>query len=228
MSCELLSLTGKPILKRQEEQELFKQRDQLRDIMIKLELLDVKSKKRNSINKKIISIQNIIVEANQRLLYSMSKQFARDFISIDELVCMGELTLMRSVELFDVSRGYCFSTYATNALRNFFSRQIQRESRRQKKIIPLTGQTVQGIPADQIDNRQQERYHYVTLLLRHLPSREKTIIEARFGLGHFDQPHTFRQIANIVGLSKERVRVLAHHSISVLAEHVSCLDVSLV
>ena len=133
----MLVLTEKPILKRSQERKLFAQRDQFRAMLIELQQQSLKKAKQNSLAKKIHSIQNEIIEANQRLLYSIAKQFAGSLFALDELICMGEFPLMRSVELFDVSRGYCFSTYATNALRNFFSRQIQRESRRQQKTTSL-------------------------------------------------------------------------------------------
>lgn len=52
--------------------------------------------------------------------------------------------------------------------------------------------------------------------LGHLPEREAVILRFRYGLTPDGQTKTLRQIAKIVGISRERVRQLEHKALSVL------------
>ncbi len=56
-------------------------------------------------------------------------------------------------------------------------------------------------------------------LLANLEPREQQILELRFGLdGHEGPQRTFKEIGEIVGLTRERVRQLAHKALSELKE----------
>jgi RNA polymerase primary sigma factor len=57
----------------------------------------------------------------------------------------------------------------------------------------------------------------VKSLLKHLQPRERKILELRFGLdGYQGPPRTFKQIGQIIGLTRERVRQLERKAISSL------------
>ena len=63
---------------------------------------------------KKMEIRNIILQANLRLVVSYVKKYYPDE-GIDklELINEGNIGLMKAIEVFDVSKGYKFSTYAT-------------------------------------------------------------------------------------------------------------------
>jgi len=172
-------------------------------------------------------LRNEMIESNQRLLVKVARKFSGPYYSLSELVAEGELSLLRCVELFDVSRGFCFSTYLTNALHNLFSRMVKREQKRLGCYVFREDITV-SLPDEKETFQREEQFQFVSQLINKLSGRDRTIIEARYGLGEYDTPHTYRQIGNIVGLSKERVRVLAHRSIDLLSEHVSIHDACII
>ncbi len=67
-------------------------------------------------------VQAAIVRANMALVLAMAKQTRIPNVEFSELVSEGNMALLRSVEKFDVARGFKFSTYACRAILKSFNR----------------------------------------------------------------------------------------------------------
>lgn len=180
-------------------------------------------------------IRNHIVESNLRLVVSIAKRFVTPMTRLDELVSDGCLPLIRAVELFDVSRGLCFSTYASNAVRNYLGRCCSRAAKRHKREAVLDRSMMNEIvetrpylrdPSGLLRRQKQ----LVRRLFDHLTSREQRILSARFGLDGDQRPHTFQEISRTLGLSKERTRQLAIRALTKLRDAVLSerLDLSVI
>jgi len=70
-----------------------------------------------------------IVRLNMPLVLAMAKRTRLTSIDFNELVSEGNMALLRSVEKFDCSRGFKFSTYSCRAILKSFSRVAMRVSR---------------------------------------------------------------------------------------------------
>jgi RNA polymerase primary sigma factor len=161
--------------------------------------------------KRAADIRNQIALSNLRLVVSVAKRFAGPQISVEELVSEASLLLLRCVERFDASRGTRFSTYATQALTHHFVRLRKREGRRAMRSLPpaLSIPPIHHRCGNEGLDRLIDREDRQRLAARfaHLPERDRTLLEARFGLSGIAAPKTFREIAASHGLSKEWGRV---------------------
>jgi len=169
------------------------------------------------------ALRDRIVEANLRLVSALAGRFATPTTPADELFSEGCLPLMRAVELFDVSRGLCFSTYATHAIRHHFFRYLKTGSRRGKFHLCTNPQTLDTAPSErtiavELIRAATAGRNLIDTLLEDLPERERGIVSARWGLDDNERPHTYEQIGQRLGLSKERVRVLSHRSMARLQQ----------
>jgi RNA polymerase primary sigma factor len=157
--------------------------------------------------------KNQIVQANLRLVVSVARKHLRPGLSLMELISDGNITLMRAVEGFDAHRGYRFSTYATLALMKGFARSVPAmlAGMMRRRMIATDVRALANIAdrhaaprADRLLARDEVRQ-----LLSHLDDRERSVLQAHFGLSDgrtHQHAATYEQVGRRLGLSKHRVR----------------------
>ena len=174
------------------------------------------------------TVRNRIVRSNLRLVVALSKKVsaAKHVGALDqmsELISEGTLPLIRAVELFDVSLGNRFSTYATWAVRN----QMFRFLKRRHSLMDCghgvddfwMNRLVDDRAVPENDERLAvQRGELVQRLLSQLSERERIVIASRFGLDGHPQGQSLNDIAQQLGLSKERVRQIVIASLEKLHE----------
>lgn len=165
-------------------------------------------------------IRNQIVQSNLRLVVSLAKQLAVSRQQFHEFVSEGHLPLIRAVELFDVRRGYRFSTYAMWAVRNQMLRARKQAARQTRQVCSGEGEWLEALPDHRVANIRtgDAEPSCVPTLLTRLSERERLVIAIRYGLDGFDQPHSLAQISSKLNLSKERVRQIALQATEKLQE----------
>lgn len=156
-------------------------------------------------------VRNHIWRANLRLVVSVAKRYVNAENSFQDLVSDGNVSLLRAIECFDVSRGFRFSTYATWALRKNYHRAITRRHRDRMRFVTVDEGLLAEAPAQPatISPRNADAIRQALgRLLDRLPDRERLVVSARFGFDAGEHPQTLQQIAVRLGVCKERSRQL--------------------
>ncbi len=180
-------------------------------------------------------VRNRIVRSNLRLVVALSKKLsgAKQIGALDqmsELISEGTLPLIRSVELFDVSLGNRFSTYATWAVRNQMFRFLKH---RDARIQCVGGEDYlwmnrlvddRTVPDDD-ERRAAQHGELVQRLLSQLSERERIVIASRFGLDGHPHSQSLKDIAQQLGLSRERIRQIVKASLEKLHEIASVAEI---
>jgi RNA polymerase primary sigma factor len=157
-------------------------------------------------------LRNEIVEANLRLVVSIAKTLADATNPLEDLISEGNVPLMRAAEIFDFTRGLRFSTYATWAVRHRLYRCVPRNRRQARQFVSGTETEFSAVADIRVhrekDGDSKPLQRAISRWLSDLPTRERTIVEARFGLGRYQKAGKFREIAEDHGISTERARQL--------------------
>jgi RNA polymerase sigma factor (sigma-70 family) len=165
-------------------------------------------------------LRNYLVQVFSKLAVSVARQYANTSFRLDELLSEAHVTLLRCVEIFDIDRGYRFSTYATNAIRHNLNRYVTRQHRlRQttREYVPADGLVSE--PVENPHHREREysaRMSGVSRWLGELDPREQTILRSRYGLTDDPGKVTLQSLADQLGLSRERIRQLEIRAIEKL------------
>jgi RNA polymerase primary sigma factor len=160
-----------------------------------------------------------LVQANMGLVLAMAKRSHFPHVEFGELVSEGNMALLRSVEKFDVSRGYKFSTYACRAILKAFSR-LASKAGRYRRHFPVEFDP--ELERSDYDLRKHDIQREDSLdALREILARnragltevERTIIWERFAISSDSGMRTLAQVGQIVGLSNERVRQILNSAL---------------
>lgn len=81
-----------------------------------------------------LEARNILIERNLRLVIYIAKKFENTGVSIEDLVSIGILGLMKSVDSFSISKNVKFSTYASKCIAN----EILMFLRKDRKVLNNT------------------------------------------------------------------------------------------
>jgi RNA polymerase primary sigma factor len=155
------------------------------------------------------AIKGRIIQANLRLVVSIAKKFVNPANSLEELISDGNLALIRAVEKFNYGLGNRFSTYATYAVQRNYFRMVSRGRRQRERFLSDEERLAiipQAEPAQIVGaaGLQQLQQSFGSLLQR-LNARERQILERRFGF-HGQEPKTFKELGEELGVCKERIR----------------------
>ncbi len=171
-----------------------------------------------------LSARSIIVRLNLPLVLAMAKRTKLGNIDFNEMISEGNMALLRSVEKFDCSRGFKFSTYSCRAILKSFSRVAMRASRYRGTFPTEFDPAMER--SDFVERRRISVEHdcideLKDIFLKNfagLSDVETTVIRERFALGQpveadAPRPKTLEQVGHIIGVTKERVRQIQNNAL---------------
>lgn len=170
------------------------------------------------------AIRTQIAETNLALVLAMAKRVRSADLDFGDLISEGNMALLRSVDKFDFSRGFKFSTYACRAILKAFSR-LGIKTQRHRKHFPgeFDPELERGDHVAEVRmSRESDTLRAMSDLIAHdgagLTPMEHSVIFHRYGL---DRPvdssqMTLEQVGGILGVTKERVRQIQQSALEKL------------
>lgn len=166
--------------------------------------------------------RNLIAQVNVPLVLAMGKRTRLSGLDFNELVSEGNFALLRSVDKFDCSRGFKFSTYACRAILKSFSRVAMKASRYRMRFPTEFDPTLEK--SDFVDKKRDTVEEACVEEVRDILAQnradlndiEKTVIRERFaldGTGGSTKPKTLEQVGQMIGVTKERVRQIQNKAL---------------
>jgi len=163
-----------------------------------------------------------LARANMALVLAMARRTKVPNVEFGELVSEGNMALLRSINKFDVSRGFKFSTYACRAILKSFNR-LATKTGRYRKHFPVEFDP--DLERSDYDVRKHEMQRDASIdALREvlaenraeLTDVERAVVVERFAMGSDDKRKTLAEVGRIVGLTTERVRQIQNLALSKL------------
>jgi RNA polymerase sigma factor (sigma-70 family) len=174
-------------------------------------------------------LRHQIAEANIALVLAMSKRIRMGDMDFSDLISEGNMALMRSIDKFDVGRGFKFSTYSCRAILKAFSRHGSKHLRYRQRFgasyDPEFEQSnyPEERRADELRDSADEVKQMVLQNHADLTDVERKVIHHRFRIGPGDaaglrheRPRTLAQVGQMIGLTKERVRQIQNKALGKL------------
>ena len=212
------SLAGRTTLTASEEANLFLRYNYARH---KLSLLlamqrrapaAVRAKEMTTWHKRAMTARVDLVRANMALVLAMAKRTRASNVEFSELISEGNLALLRSVEKFDVARGFKFSTYACRSILKSFNR-LKAEHNRYRQHFPKQFDPQlerSGHEASRHEVQWGESLDSLRRILSdnsaQLTDTERTIVMERFAFASRGKGRTLSEVGRMIGLTDERVR----------------------
>lgn len=174
--------------------------------------------------------KKVLIERNLRLVAHIVKKYNNTGKDIDDLISIGTIGLIKAISTFNPNKGTRLATYAARCIENEILMTI-RSSKKLKielslhepigtdkegneiNLLDILGSDVDQI-LDEVELRIQTKKLYKAIN-EVLKSREKVIIELRYGLIDGDCK-TQREIAALLGISRSYVSRIESRAIEKL------------
>lgn len=170
------------------------------------------------LNNKDMLSRNKLIEHNLRLVAHIAKKYESDVDSLDDLISIGTIGLIKAVDSYSLNKGVRIATYASKCIENELLMHM-RTNRKISKNISLNetiGSDKDGADITLLDILPTESsftYDNINLneniialrkYLSILEPRELEIIKLRFGLDN-NEELTQKEVAKKFGISRSYV-----------------------
>ncbi len=175
--------------------------------------------------------KTLLVEHNLRLVVYIAKRFESTGIGLEDLISIGTIGLIKSVNTFRADKNIKLATYASRCIENEILMYIRKNSGQRLEVSidePLNtdwdGNELllsDVLSSDEVDVvteiAEREERQAIRDCVAKLEERERVIIELRYGLGG-QQEMTQKEVADLLGISQSYISRLEKKIIAKLRE----------
>lgn len=191
-----------PPLSRKEEEELIEQLVEYADQ-----------------EEKMKEIKSVLIERNLRLVVYIARKFENTGIHMEDLISIGTIGLIKSINTFNPSKKIKLATYASRCIENEILMFLRRTNKLKTEVSideplnvdwdgnELLLSDILGTEPDIIYRNIEEEVDRKLLkqALLKLSDREREIVELRFGFTPQGKEKTQKEVADLLGISQSYI-----------------------
>ena len=162
--------------------------------------------------------RSTMIERNLRLVVYIARKFENTGISIEDLISIGTIGLIKAVNSFNPDKNIKLATYASRCIENKILMVLRKTSRLKLEVSfdePLNTDwdgnelllsdilgTEPDLVSRNLDSAVEKEMLYNAI--KTLNPREKSIVNLRYGLGQ-EKEHTQKEVADMMGISQSYI-----------------------
>ena len=177
--------------------------------------------------------RDILIEHNLRLVAYIAKRFDNTSANIEELISIGTVGLIKAISTFNAEKNIKLATYASRCIENEILMFIRKASNQKKEIsideplsVDFDGNElllsdILGSDSDVVSKEMEEdeERRLLRSAVKELNSRERVIVEMRFGLIDGEEL-TQKEVADQLGISQSYISRLEKRIMSRLKKKI--------
>ncbi len=159
-----------------------------------------------------------LIVHNLRLVVYIARKFDAAGASVEDLISIGTIGLIKAVNTFCPERNIKLATYASRCIENEILMYMRKSTVLKTEISideplnidwdgnELLLSDILGSDANEVGGRveQEDEKRLLNIHISKLDDREREIMNMRFGLGGYKE-HTQKEVADILGISQSYI-----------------------
>lgn len=161
----------------------------------------------------------VLIERNLRLVVYIARKFENTGVNVEDLISIGTIGLIKAINTFKADKKIKLATYASRCIENEILMYLRRNTRTKSEVSideplnvdwegnELLLSDILGTDVDIISRDIEEEVDRQLLnkAMEKLSSREKRIVELRFGLYNNGEEKTQKEVADLLGISQSYI-----------------------
>lgn len=179
------------------------------------------------------SARNTLIEHNLRLVVYIAKRFENTGESVEDLISVGSIGLIKAINNFNMEKNIKLATYASRCIENEILMHLRKIVKLKSEVsleepLNIDGDGNELVLADVISldndsvtkNLENACEQKILLeLVSHLNRREREIIYLRFGLNNIEEK-TQKEVADLLGISQSYISRIEKKILSKLKKEI--------
>lgn len=164
--------------------------------------------------------RKLLIEHNLRLVVYIAKKFDNTGVGVEDLISIGTIGLIKAINTFNPDKKIKLATYASRCIENEILMYLRRNNKTRMEVSideplnvdwdgnELLLSDILGTEEDTIyrDMENEAEKKVLFRALSRLSSRERTIVQMRFGLGMpGGEEKTQKEVADMLGISQSYI-----------------------
>lgn len=164
--------------------------------------------------------KKMLIEHNLRLVVYIAKKFDNTGVGVEDLISIGTIGLIKAINTFNPTKNIKLATYASRCIENEILMYLRRNNKTKLEVSideplnvdwdgnELLLSDILGTEEDIIyrDLENEAERKLLIKAIGRLSSRERMIVQMRFGLGTSDgEEKTQKEVADLLGISQSYI-----------------------